>query len=457
MSYRPLIAVVAYHLADDRVPRWPDGGYGVPAPYLEALRRAGARTAIIAPGEDGEPEALLEPFDGLVLVGGGDVHPSTYGADPDTEHLYGVERDRDAFEIGLVHAADRVHVPTLCICRGMQIMNIAFGGTLHQHLPDMEGLLPHGVPVENTESLHPVIPEPRTLLSATTKSGPLTCSSHHHQGVDRVGERLVVSGRSPDGLVEAIEVPVPDMNTTGVSAAEITWMLGVQWHPEETAATDPTQQSLFDAVTLLARHRGTRAGPGERVGRNRPYGLSDYDQGWPGIFEREAEQILAALPADTVARIDHVGSTSVPGLAAKPVIDIQLSLVSMVPRSDYVEPLVALGYDWTPDPWDDQHEYFSRSEDLARSPSPEETAGDDHAVHIHACLTGSDWERRHLAFRDALRADPAAASAYASLKRRLAADHPRDIMAYVNGKTDFVRDIEARQLGTSPQEPARRG
>ena len=78
MSYRPLIAVVAYHLADDRVPRWPDGGYGVPAPYLEALRRAGARTAIIAPGEEGEPEALLESFDGLVLVGGGDVHPSTY-------------------------------------------------------------------------------------------------------------------------------------------------------------------------------------------------------------------------------------------------------------------------------------------------------------------------------------------------------------------------------------------
>ena len=91
------------------MPRWPDGGYGVPAPYLEALRRAGARTAIIAPGEEGEPEALLEPFDGLVLVGGGYVHPSTYGADPDTEHLYGVERDRDVFEIGLVHAADRLH------------------------------------------------------------------------------------------------------------------------------------------------------------------------------------------------------------------------------------------------------------------------------------------------------------------------------------------------------------
>ena len=118
------------------------------------------------------PTTLLEPFDGLVLVGGGDVHPSTYGADPDTEHLYGVERDRDAFEIGLVHAADRLHVPTLCICRGMQIMNIAFGGTLHQHLPDMDGLLPHGVPVENTESLHPVTPEPRHPAVGHHEIGP---------------------------------------------------------------------------------------------------------------------------------------------------------------------------------------------------------------------------------------------------------------------------------------------
>ena len=445
MSYRPLIAVVAYHLADDRVPRWPDGGYGVPAPYLEALRRAGARTAIIAPGEDGEAEELLEPFDGLVLVGGGDVHPSTYGAEPDSEHLYGVERDRDAFEIGLVHAADRMHLPTLCICRGMQIMNIAFGGTLHQHLPDMDGLVAHGVPIENTESLHAVTPEPRTLLSATTKSGPLTCSSHHHQGLDRVGDGLVVSGRSPDGLVEAIEIPIPDMNTTNRSEAEITWMLGVQWHPEETAATDAPQQSLFDAVTLLARHRGSRARPGERVGRNRSYGLSHYDETWPTRFEREAEQIVAALPPGTMARIDHVGSTSVPGLAAKPIIDIQLSVVSMVPRRGYVDPLVALGFDWSIDPWDDQHEYFSRSD-----------AG-DHAVHIHVCEAGSEWERRHLAFRDALRADPEAAAAYEALKRRLADDHPRDIMAYVDGKTEFVRGIEALQRGTSPQEPARRG
>ena len=400
MSYRPLIAVVAYHLADDRVPRWPDGGYGVPAPYLEALRRAGARTAIIAPGEEGEPEALLEPFDGLVLVGGGDVHPSTYGADPDTEHLYGVERDRDVFEIGLVHAADRLHVPTLCICRGMQIMNIAFGGTLHQHLPDMDGLLPHGVPVENTESLHPVTPEPRTLLSATTKSGPLMCSSHHHQGVDRVGEDLVVSGRSPDGLVEAIEVPVPDMNTT----SRVRGRDHVDARGAVASGGDGGHRSRA-AVVVRCRDaaRSTSVAPGPRPGNARAGAgrmrCRDYDEGWPDRFAQEADRIVAAIPEGTVARIDHVGSTSVPGLAAKPIIDIQLSLsLDGAPiglRGAARGPRVR----WVLDPWDDQHEYFSRSE------------GEERAVQIHACEAGSPWERRHLAFRDALRSDRDAAAA----------------------------------------------
>ena len=81
MSYRPLVAVVAYHLGNDRVARWPAGGYGVPSPYIDALRAAGARTAIVGPGELGEPGELLEPFDGLLLVGGGDVAPGRYGAE----------------------------------------------------------------------------------------------------------------------------------------------------------------------------------------------------------------------------------------------------------------------------------------------------------------------------------------------------------------------------------------
>jgi putative glutamine amidotransferase len=426
--YRALIAVVAYHLDGSRVARWPDGGYGVPAPYIDALRRADARTAILSPGEDGDPEELLEPFDGLLLVGGGDIDPARYGAEPDTEHNYGIEPDRDAFEIDLLRAADRLHLPTLCICRGMQVMNVAWGGSLHQHLPGMPGLIQHGVPIENTQTLHEVMPAPGTLLSATTKARPLTGASHHHQGVDRVGDGLIVSGRSHDGLVEAIELPGADGN----DVEHTTWMVGVQWHPEETAAEDRAQQVLFDALVGLARWRGTLARPGEPEGRTRAYGLAEPDPSWPARFEEEAAAIVAALPDQLVVRIDHVGSTSVPDLPAKPCIDIQLSLTSLMPRDAYVEPLVAIGYRWAPEAHDDDHE-FLRLDD-----------GNQRVVHLHVTEAGSDWERRHLAFRDVLRADPETARAYADLKRELAAAHPRDIVRYVQGKSEFIRAVEER-------------
>lgn len=427
-GYRPLVAVVAYHLGDDRVSRWPDGGYGVPAPYIEALRRSGARTAIVSPGEPGTPEEILEPFDGLVLVGGGDVDPWRYGAPPDPGHTYGVEPDRDAFETDMLLAAERVRMPVLCICRGMQVMNVAYGGTLHQHLPDMPGLLQHGVPLEGTETLHTVAPEPASYLAAITKSGDLTCSSHHHQGVDRLGDRLRVAGRSPDGLIEAIELDV------GAAEDPTTepWIVGVQWHPEETASDDPAQRSLFDALVLLARLRGSRARPGEREGRGRDYGIAEADPAWPARFEAEAGRIVASLPPALVARIDHVGSTAVPGLPAKPIVDIQLSLHSMSPRDAYVEPLIALGYRWVLDPWDVDHEFFSL--DLVGT----------RAFHLHVCAAGSTWERRHLVFRDHLRTSPDDAAAYARLKRDLAAAHPKDTITYTEGKSAFIAGVVQR-------------
>jgi len=133
-----------------------------------------------------------------------------------------------------------------------------------------------------------------------------------------------------------------------------------------------------------------------------------------------------------VTRIDHVGSTAVAGLAAKPIVDIQLSLSAMRPREAYVEPLSALGYRWVLDPWDVEHEYFSRDVDGERS------------FHLHVCAAGSQWERRHLAFRDWLRTHPGDASAYAALKRQLADAHPNDTLSYTEAKTDFIARIVER-------------
>jgi putative glutamine amidotransferase len=430
VSYRSLIAVAAYRLAPDRVPRWHEGGYGVPAAYLEALRRADARAAIISPGEDGDATELLDPFDGLLLVGGGDVDPALFGAAPGAND-YGVDRARDDFEIALLRAADELYMPTLCICRGAQVMNVAFGGTLHQHLPDVDGMLEHGVPVEGTRTFHDVEPVRHTRLSATTKTPALRCSSHHHQGIDRVADGVDVSGRSPDGLVEAIERGKLDMN-----AADAGWMIGVQWHPEDTAADDPSQQALFDALALLARIRGVHARPGEARGRSRSYEIVEPNPDWPRRFDRVAAELRDAIAPGLVVSIEHMGSTSVPGLGAKDVIDISLGLTTLIPREAYLTPLRDLGYRHALDPWNDDHEFFSRDTDVD--------------VHVHVCLAGGEFESRHLAFRDWLRAHPDDARAYEALKRDLAARHPNDIASYVEGKSEFVAGIEAQALAEAP-------
>ena len=403
--------------------RWPHGGYGVPAPYIECLRRAGARVAILSPGETGEPEELLEPFDGLVLVGGGDVDPARYGG-MGGGHLYGVEPDRDELEMGLLRAADRLGVPTLAICRGMQVMNVAFGGTLHRHLPDLPGLLEHGVPVENTRTMHAVHVDAGSRLQASTGVASLPCSSHHHQGVDRLGDGLLVSGRSPDGLVEAIERVYPDAEWSR-------WMVGVEWHPEDTADSDRAQQALFDAVASLARLRGTRAIPGLHEGRSRAYEIEDHDPAWSTVFEAEAARIRHAL-GDLAVRVEHVGSTSVPGLQAKPVIDIQISVDSLVPRTAFVEALASLGYTFQVDPTTAEHELFKKDIEGERR------------FQLHVCAVGGEWERRHLAFRDWLREHPDDAAAYAELKRRLAERHPRDLYTYAEAKGPFIEGIVER-------------
>ena len=240
---RPEIAVAAYHLRPGRVSMWQVGGYAVPENYIDAVRRGGGRATLILPGDDRPPVELLDRFDALLLVGGGDVEPSAYGRDP-SDTIYGTEPDRDAFELDLLREADRRALPTLCICRGMQVMNVAFGGTLIQHLPGDDRFMPHGTPSGADELLHDVKLAGGSRIAAAAGAEVVSCASHHHQGVDRLGEGLVATGWSEDGLVEAIE-------------REEGWMVGAQWHPEDSAAHDPAQQGLFDGLVREAASDGS--------------------------------------------------------------------------------------------------------------------------------------------------------------------------------------------------------
>jgi GrpB-like predicted nucleotidyltransferase (UPF0157 family) len=146
-----------------------------------------------------------------------------------------------------------------------------------------------------------------------------------------------------------------------------------------------------------------------------------YDAEWPGMFAAERDRLADAL-GEVAVRIDHIGSTAVPGLAAKPWIDIQVEVHAMRPWDAYRDPLLALRYAHHPD--DDDHEFFDRR-----------------PYHVHVCAAGGDWARRHLGFRDLLRRDPAARAAYQAEKLRLAAEHD-DVLAYTEAKTPVIRRLQ---------------
>ena len=240
---RPTIGIVSYHLRPGRVTNWKVGGYGLPENYVDAVRRAGGRATLLLPGDDRSPIELLDAVDALMLIGGGDVEPNRYGQDPG-ESIYGLEPDRDALEIDLLREADRRETSTLCICRGMQVMNVAFGGSLTQDLPSDARVMPHGAPSGADAVVHDVKLADGSAIARAADVDVAACSSHHHQGVDRLGDGIVASGWSEDGLVEAIE-------------RETGWMVGVQWHPEDTAPIDPAQQGLFDELIRRPRASGS--------------------------------------------------------------------------------------------------------------------------------------------------------------------------------------------------------
>ncbi len=237
----PLIALPAYPMAPGRVDGWADPAVAIQAMYVESLQRAGAQEAVLGPRhlDHGEAIAVLERFDGVLLPGGGDVIPERYGA-PRAEETYGTSPLRDEFEFALCHAALELALPILAICRGTQVLNVALGGTLAQHIT---GEYPgHGTPgVEGGQHVHEVSIDAESRAGVAMGALRARCSCHHHQAVDRVGRGLRVTARGDDGIVEALELDGP------------AWVTAVQWHPEDTAANDPAQQGLFDAFVASAR------------------------------------------------------------------------------------------------------------------------------------------------------------------------------------------------------------
>lgn len=214
----------------------------VPMNYIEHLQRAGAVAMMIPPDPAlvDRPETVLDRLDGLLLVGGVDVDAACYGDEPHPESDPPIPL-RDATELALVRAAVARGVPVLGICRGAQVINVAAGGTLSQHLPEELGTTEHrraiGVFIGNE---HEVEAEPGTRAFAAMGGPTGLVASHHHQAIDRVGDGLRVSARADgDGVAEAVEGTGPG------------WLLGVQWHPE----ADP-DSGVIAALVDAARDGG---------------------------------------------------------------------------------------------------------------------------------------------------------------------------------------------------------
>jgi len=197
----------------------------LPLSYSRAIHGAGGMVALLPPDRRAseDPAELLDHLDALVLGGGADIDPEDQGIDRHPETV-GTNPDRDRFEIALAHGAIERGLPLLGVCRGMQVLNVAFGGTLDQHIPERLGHDNHR-PVPGSWAEHEVRIEPGSLAATAAHTERLVAKSHHHQGVDRLAENFTASAwATDDDTIEAIESGDGD------------FVLGVLWHPEEDPA-----------------------------------------------------------------------------------------------------------------------------------------------------------------------------------------------------------------------------
>jgi putative glutamine amidotransferase len=225
---RPLIAIPARFAASASALRY---AAEVNARALvEAVWRAGGEPVSIHPSAPADAAERLARFDGVLLPGGGDLAPDRYGGPEEHPSLYDVDPEQDGFDLAVARQALATGLPLLAICRGLQVVNVARGGTLQ---PDLAG---------HRHLVHPVRLRGGSRLARVTGAEQVVASCYHHQRVARTGAGLVATGYAADGTVEALELP-------GAAG----WFAAVQWHPEDTADHDPTQQAIFAALVQASR------------------------------------------------------------------------------------------------------------------------------------------------------------------------------------------------------------
>ena len=216
------------------------------AAYVRALESVGLVPIVVPPlGAASAALRVLDGVAGLVLSGGEDVDPSRYGATPHPE-LGPINCARDETELALLARARDIGLPTLAICRGIQVVNVALGGTLVQDLPSQrQHVAAHEVDDERDARVHGVRVDPASRLGSILGAESLGVNSIHHQAVDRLGEAMRVNARADDGTIEGVE-----------SDDATWWMVGVQWHPEELTSTpEPWDRRLFAAFAEACRSR----------------------------------------------------------------------------------------------------------------------------------------------------------------------------------------------------------
>lgn len=230
----PVIGLTTYP-ADE------ENRYMMPRPYVDGVRRAGGIPMLITPGEQ-HIDTVLEVVDGLVLIGGGDIDPQRFDGESHPS-VYNLSPERDALEIELANAVLDRQIPALGICRGMQIVTVALGGTLNVHVPDVHGedVAHRAPPRDPVTHVHHVDEDSR--LANILGSTRFPARSWHHQSVRDVPDGFKIVGHADDGCAEAME------------SERYPKLMCVQWHPELSAGEDSTQQRLFDHLIEMCREQ----------------------------------------------------------------------------------------------------------------------------------------------------------------------------------------------------------